>query len=204
METENCDVVYGVQESRKGGWFERWTGDLYYRLFNLIVNINHPINITTSRLMTRRYVNALLLHREQEIVISCLWLITGFDQRAQIVEKKSSSPSTYNLIRKFSHIINAVTSFSSKPLIGIFFTGMVIFLTSTAYALVLIINKLFYLIPVDGWTSIMVSIWFLGGITISFVGIIGIYLSKVFSETKQRPYVIVRGVYSGTNERDKQ
>jgi putative glycosyltransferase len=63
------------------------------------------------------------------------------------------------------------------------------------YAADLIFNRLFMSQPVDGWTSIMVSIWVLGGMVISFIGVIGIYLAKIFSETKQRPYVIVRDIY---------
>ena len=195
MDQETCDVVYGVQENRKGGWFERWSGELYYRAFNLLVNIQHPRNITTARLMTRRYLDALLLHREREIVISGLWVITGFEQHPQTVMKKSTSPTTYSVLYKFSHLVNVITSFSSKPLITIFFVGLTVFVGSLTYALYLIVNRLFFSIPLDGWTSIMASIWLLGGVNISFIGVIGIYLSKVYSESKQRPYVITKAIY---------
>ncbi|MDF1581251.1 MAG: glycosyltransferase family 2 protein [Desulfuromonadales bacterium] len=197
MEQEQCDVVYGVQKRRKGGWFERWSGDLYYRLIDLLLNFAHPRNITTARLMNLSYVEALLLHGEREIVISGLWYITGFKQTEHIVEKKSTSKSTYSLIHKFSHLVNVVTSFSSKPLIAIFFSGMTIFSCSLVYAAYLVFIRLFLSLPVDGWTSIMVSVWLLGGLTILFVGVIGIYLSKVFAETKQRPLFIVKDVYDG-------
>ena len=190
-----CDVVYGVQEIRKGGRFERWSGEFYYWFLNWMLDMHHPKNITTARLMTRRYVSALLQHEEREIVISGLWLITGFKQQQQTVLKKSSSRSTYSLRKKISHSINAITSFSSKPLLLIFATGMTIFSISLVYTLSLILNRLFFSTPLDGWTSIMASVWLLGGIIISFIGIIGIYLSKIYSETKQRPNFIVRDIY---------
>lgn len=195
MEDEQSDVVYGIQKERKGGWFERWSGTLYYTLLNWLLSINHPRNITTARLMTRRYLNALLSHKELEAVISCLWVITGFKQSPQSVTKHMRSKTTYSFLKKFSHLVNAITSFSAAPLKMIFFCGAFMFLVSMLFASSLIIDKLFMAKPVDGWTSIMVSIWVLGGMIISFIGIIGLYLAKIFSETKQRPYVITREIY---------
>jgi putative glycosyltransferase len=195
MDAGNADVVYGVQEERKGGWFERWSGSLYYSIFNYLSHINHPRNIVTARLMTRRYVNALLSHREREMVISCLWVITGFKQCPETVKKLMTSSTTYGISRKLNHLVNAVTSFSEAPLKMIFYCGVLVFFASIIYASSLVINHFFMSQPVDGWTSIMVSIWVLGGMVISFIGVIGIYLAKIFSETKQRPYVIVRDIY---------
>lgn len=195
MEAESADVVYGVQETRKGGWFERWSGEFYYTLFNYLANIDHPRNIVTARLMSRRYVHALLQFSERELVISCLWVITGFKQCARPVRKAMSSPTTYSLARKFAHATNSITSFSEAPLRLIFYVGLSIFAGALAYAAYLVFLKLVLANPMDGWTSVMVSIWLLGGMVISFVGVIGIYLSKVFSETKQRPTFIIREIH---------
>jgi putative glycosyltransferase len=195
MAAEKSDVVYGVQQERKGDWFERWSGSAYYSLFNWLSNIEHPKNIVTARLMTRRYVNALLNHKEREVVISCLWVITGFKQCSQTVKKHMTSNTTYGISKKLSHLVNAITSFSEAPLKLIFFCGVLVFCGAMLYASTLVINRIFMSRPIDGWTSIMVSIWVLGGMIISFIGVIGIYLAKIFSETKQRPYVIVREIY---------
>lgn len=145
--------------------------------------------------MSRRYVDALLQFREREMVISCLWVITGFKQCAKAVNKRSASATTYNLARKIAHATNAITSFSEAPLRMIFYTGLIIFAGALLYAGYLIFHKLVVATPMDGWTSVMVSIWLLGGMIISFLGLIGIYLSKVFSETKQRPSTIVRAIH---------
>jgi putative glycosyltransferase len=192
---DKSDVVYGVQKERKGGWFERWSGHLFYPIFNWLSNIEHPRNIVTARLMTRRYVNALLTYKERELVISCLWVITGFKQSAQTVKKHMTSRTTYGFLKKISHLVNAVTSFSEAPLKMIFVCGTLVFIGAILYASTLTVQHFFLSQPVDGWTSLMVSIWVLGGMISSFVGIIGIYLAKVFSETKQRPYVIIRDIY---------
>lgn len=199
MVTEAADVVYGVQEARKGNWFERWSGELYYTVFNYLANIDHPRNIVTARLMSRRYVNALLQFREREMVISCLWVITGFKQCSRSVKKHMGSATTYSLAKKIEHATNSITSFSEVPLRMIFYIGLIIFAGSLLHAGYLVFHKLVLATPMDGWTSVMVSVWLLGGMIISFVGLIGIYLSKVFSEAKQRPSVIVRAIHGQSN-----
>ena len=73
MERDGCDVVYGVQEQRRGGWFEKWSGQWFYKFFESLPGMALPENIVTARLMTRRYVNALLRHDEREVFIAGLW-----------------------------------------------------------------------------------------------------------------------------------
>lgn len=200
MTRENCDVVYGVQASRKGNFFERHSGQLFYRLFRLLSGLNLPDSITVARIMTRRYVDALVLHGEYEIFMAGLWVITGFDQRPQTVKKHSTSATTYSLRKKITQLVNSIVSFSSAPLVGIFVTGCAIFALSAAYTALLVANWLFWSRPPTGYTSLIASVWLLGGMIIAFIGIIGIYLSKIYSETKQRPYTIVRHVYRGSSE----
>lgn len=196
MERESCDVVFGVQERRKGDWFERWSGAWFYRCFALLTGLTLPPNIVTARLMTRRYVDALLLHEEREVFMAGLWHITGFEQRPQAIRKHSTSQTTYTLRRKMSLLVNSVTSFSNAPLVSIFYVGLAISLLAVVYICYLVIHWLSVAQPLSGWTSVMASIWLLGGMIISFIGVVGIYLSKIFSETKQRPYTIVRQVYA--------
>jgi len=195
MDQNGCDVVYGVQERRKGERFERWSGQWFYRFFRLITGIALPENIVTARLMTRRYVDALLRHDEREVFLAGLWHITGFDQRPANIRKRHSSETTYTFRQKMSVLVNSVTSFSNAPLRAIFYCGISVSILAVIYSLYLIVNWMLFAKPLSGWTSVMASIWLLGGSIISFIGIIGIYLSKIFSETKRRPYTIVRQVY---------
>lgn len=196
MQNDLCDVVYGVQERRKGGWFERWSGQWFYRFFKVLTGLALPENIVTARLMTRRYVDALLRHEEREVFMAGLWHITGFAQRPQTVKKHSTSETTYTFRRKMSLLVNSVTSFSNAPLVSIFYIGVSISLFAIFYIAYLFTHWIFLAKPLSGWTSVMASIWLLGGMVISFIGVLGIYLSKIFSETKQRPYTIVRQVYA--------
>lgn len=196
MENESCDVVYGVQEQRKGGWFERWSGQWFYGFFKMLTGMSLPKNIVTARLMTRRYVDALLRHEEREVFMAGLWHITGFKQVAQTVKKHSTSATTYTFRRKISLLVNSVTSFSNAPLVSIFYIGILISLVALVYITYLVVYWMFLAKPMSGWTSVMASIWLLGGIIISSIGVVGIYLSKIFSETKQRPYTIVRQIYA--------
>lgn len=195
MSEDNSDVVYGVQESRKGNFIERISGRWFYGLFRLLTGLHLPENIVTARLMTRRYVSALIGHKEREVFMAGLWHITGFIQKPSLIKKHSTSETTYTLRRKMSLLVNSVTSFSNAPLIGIFYIGLGISALSCVYITYLLILKLTLATPLEGWTSVMASIWLLGGMIISFIGVVGIYLSKIFSETKQRPYTIVRQIH---------
>jgi len=193
---DGCDVVYGVQKTRKGGAFERISGNIFYALFNRLSGIRMPHNPVTIRLMSGRYVKSLLLYKERELFLAGIWHITGYQQEPLFIKKLSREGTNYSLRKKITMAINAVASFSDKPLIFIFYTGIFISSISALYILYLFIRKMFSGINVGGWTSLIVSVWFLGGLTILFIGIIGIYLSRVFVETKQRPCSIVRAVYS--------
>jgi len=195
LSEENCNVVYGIQKTRKGGFFERFSGNWFYQFFNILTGLNLPKNIVTARIMTRNYVDALLLHKEREIFLAGLWHITGFDQRAMIVNKSNTSPTSYSLRHRISLFVNSVTSFSNAPLRMIFYLGVIISSISSIYVAYLVVNRIFGGGALSGWTSVIASVWLLGGLIIAFIGIIGIYLAKIFSETKQRPYTIVKQVY---------
>jgi putative glycosyltransferase len=93
-----------------------------------------------------------------------------------------------------------VTSFSNTPLVVIFYIGLAISLFAMVYSAYIVAQWLFFSKPVNGWTSVMASIWLLGGMLISFIGVVGIYLSKIFFETKLRPYTIVRDIYGKQQE----
>jgi putative glycosyltransferase len=196
MHEQNADMVYGVQRARKGSLYERITGPLFYRLFRALTGIAQPDNIVTARVMQRRYVDALMLHQEREINIGGLWIITGFNQVKSIVKKNASSPTTYTFGHKLDHLINAVTSFSSLPLIFTFYAGLLISLTAVLYITYSVILRLIQPNVPIGFTSLIASIWFFSGLIIFFLGVQGIYLAKIFTEVKQRPFTIIREVYT--------
>jgi len=196
LRANGADVIYGVQERRKGDWFERVTGHLFFTVFNQMLTHPIPMNVITARLMTSRYVKALVSHHERELFLAGLWTITGFDQRPFPVRKESRGGSSYTTRKRLSVMGNAITSFSNRPLVYIFQIGMAVMAMSVAAGVILFYRKLTGNIGVPGWASIMVSIWFLGGLIIFCVGVIGMYLAKIFTEVKQRPYTIIRSEHS--------
>ena len=193
--SKEADVVYGVQEQRRGGWLEKTSGLLFYKLFNFLSPVKIPENLVTCRLMTMQYVKALLGFREQEIVIAGLWASAGFVQISVPVQKSKRGSTTYSLGHKLAILVNSITSFSNKPLVFIFYLGTLVTLFSFAFVLYLVVRKLVWGIAIAGWSSIVASIWFVGGVIIFSVGVLGIYLSKIFTETKNRPYTIIRNVH---------
>lgn len=201
MKQTQCDVVYGVQEVRKGSLFERFTGAFFYRVFRILTGIGQPNNIVTARLMSRRYVRALLGHRERELNIGGLWIMTGFKQVAHVVCKHQTSPTSYSTATKLGHFVNAITSFSNRPLVYTFYAGLLTSISALIYIAFLLVRYFFLGSPASGYTSLIASVWFFSGLIVFVQGVHGIYLSKMFAEIKQRPYTIIRDIYSGQSEK---
>lgn len=195
----NVDVVYGKQIKRKGGFLNRFFGLLYWKIYNFLSSYEIPENLTMARLMSRRYVNSLLLHRERMPDISGLWQITGFLQKAVDVYETSRGKTTYTLKKKLALLINSITGFSNRPLVYIAALGTIILLLSTFYGSYILLVALLFGRPPDGFLSIILSLWFLGGLILFCLGIISIYLSVIFIEVKARPYTIIREYYGGDN-----
>ncbi len=196
----NVDVVYGVQKSRRGGWFKRLSGGFFHYLINYLSEQRMPRNPIMARLMSRRYVRSLIEHRDEAVFIAGLMHITGYVQHPVIVDKHYKESTAYDFRKKLSVTVNSVTSFSDKPLKYIFQMGAFISLISGLYIVYLLCSYFFFSTPLSGWTSLIISIWFLGGLIIFFIGVIGIYLSKIFMEVKDRPYTIIRRIYRGNSD----
>ena len=197
LKNSSWDVVYGVQKKRKGKLIERLMGRFFYRLINYLSEENMPVNIVTSRLMTRKYLDALLLHKECQLYMAGIWYITGFEQVPMSVKKESASKSTYTIHKQFNILFDAITSFSIKPLKLIASLGFGISLISFIIICYLFLQKIFFFKPLDGWTSLMILITFMSGLIILFLGIIGIYIAKIYLESKKRPRSIIRNIYKG-------
>ncbi|MCH7500842.1 MAG: glycosyltransferase family 2 protein [Nitrospinae bacterium] len=198
---KDFDVVFGVQGKRRGGWLERVSGTLYYKLVNWLSDVKVPENFLTVRLMTQNYTRNLVQYKERELNFSVLTELVGFKKKKIVVEKSITGPSNYSTFKKFSVLVNAITSSTNRPLWLIFYLGLAITLCSSIFVIKLLIDRGLYGVGLVGWTSVIVSIFFFGGLIIFVLGIIGIYLSKVFVESKQRPYVVIRNIYGSNRER---
>lgn len=193
---KSVDIVFGVQQERHGTWFQRVSGEAFYHLYNLLSTNVIPRNQLRARLMTRRYVDALLRHREQLFMIEILCNLTGFKQIAFPMNKTGyKGITTYTLARRIRLFINGITMSSNRPLIFIGYIGAIIVCLAAVYSLFVLIQYLLGIATPDGWTSLIISTWFLGGLTIFSLGIIATYLSVMFEEIKARPYSIIAKVH---------
>ncbi|MCK1271794.1 MULTISPECIES: glycosyltransferase family 2 protein [unclassified Bradyrhizobium] len=195
----DCDVVYGVQQARRGGFLERTGGAVFFALVDALGDRPLPRNLVTSRLMTAPYVKALIRHRDREFVMSDLWEVTGFRQFPMTVAKLSSSPSTYSIWRRIDLAVKHLTTSSTRLLYLVFYTGLLIFLTSIGVVIYFLVRYLTNGIGVSGFASQIISLWFLGGLITLILGILGIYMASILAETKRRPYTIVRAVHRTSN-----
>jgi putative glycosyltransferase len=191
----DCDVVYGILMTRRGHLLAKLPGAMFFRLLDLLSDHPVPRNVFTARLMTRDYVKALVRHRDREFSISHLWEVTGFRQQPVALEKLSLSPTSYTFRRRVEMAIRDITTTSSKLLYLIFYVGVSIFGLSIAVIIYFLGRYFTFGVGVDGFTSEIVSIWFLGGLIVFILGIFGIYIANILAETKRRPYTIIRRVY---------
>lgn len=195
MELTGADVIYGRQIKRKGRIFERFSGFTFYRLFNLLSWTPIPENLTMARLMKRIYVDALLRFNEKTVFLGGIFELVGYDQRALAVHKGAKPSTTYSLKRRVSLLVNAITSFSDKPLLIVFYLGLTISVLALAASLYLILGRVFFQVYMSGWPSLIVSVWLLSGLIIASIGVVGIYISKIFQEIKNRPRHIVKTIH---------
>jgi putative glycosyltransferase len=192
MVDTGADVVYGVQAVRQDSRAERWMAWGYYGVHSWLCDEQIPRNLMTIRLMSRRYVDALLSHREVDFVISGLWARTGFEQVPLTVQKGKKAQSSYTLSRKLTLLARLMTTVSVKPLFAIFGLCMVLFVLLSLTGLGAMIVHLFS--PGIAWLG-LACMCLLAGVTLFCQGVIAVFLARIFLEVKQRPVTIVRQVY---------
>ncbi|RXT36732.1 glycosyltransferase family 2 protein [Bradyrhizobium betae] len=191
----DCDVVYGVQEVRRGHWFERVTGELFFALVNALGDQPLPRNVLVARLMTRAYVRTLVAHGEREFLIGNLFQLAGYRQVPLQIRKLSTSPTTYSFRMRLEMAVKHLTTTSTRLLYYVMYGGTAIFVTSLFTIVYYLFRYFTSGIGVSGYTSLIISIWFFGGVTTLVLGTIGIYVADILVEVKQRPYTAIREIY---------
>jgi putative glycosyltransferase len=193
----NLDVVYGYQEARKGNFIEKKAGSVFWVLINKLSDTKIPHNILTERLMTRQYVNELLRLQDANLFIGGMFYWVGFNQKGIVVKKgQRKGASTYTIKRRAELMLQAITSFSGKPLEWLFYIGISISSFSFLFLMYLAVQKVIHQDDVQlGWTSIVAINLLILGIISTFLGLIGIYIFKIFKQVQGRPNAIIKKVY---------
>jgi len=191
------DVVYGFQETRKGNFIEKKAGSIFWVLINKLSDTNIPHNILTERLMTKQYVNELLRLQDANLFLGGMMHWVGFNQKGIPVKKgQREGASTYSITRRAELMLQAITSFSGKPLEWLFYFGLLISVSSIFFLVYLTFQKILHEDKVQlGWTSIVAINVLILGVISTFLGLIGIYIYKIFRQIQGRPNVIIKKIY---------
>ena len=196
LDASDSDMVYGYQEARKGGFFEKASGGFFYKAFNFLSDIKIPENIATERIMTRRYVDALLQLGDRNLFLGGMMSWTGFQQLGLPLKKiQREGRSSYTLLGRIHLMVNAVSSFSAQPLVWMFNIGLTITALSFLFVFYLLARKVLFNDALLGFTSMVALTTLSLGIMTTGMGIIGIYLGKVFTQVQNRPTYIVKDVH---------
>ena len=185
---QGCDIVYGVKNERKAdSWFKRTTAVLFYKLMNSL-GVKSIYNHADFRLMSKRAVEEVCKYRERNLYLRGIIPLVGYktDMVYEDLSEREAGKSKYTLKKMLNLALDGVTSFSIKPVRFIFFLG-IIFIFLSLVILVYVAVSFFQHKAVAGWTSIILSLWFIGGCILSGLGIIGEYIGKIYLEVKDRP-----------------
>ena len=201
---EGCQVVYGVRSARKTDtFFKRFTAESFYR-FMKAMGADIVYNHADFRLMSRRVLQELEGFREVNLFLRGIVPLIGFKSANVYYERSErfAGESKYPLKKMLAFAVNGITSFSTKPLKLITGIGFLMSLISAAAIIWAFVVKILGHSEL-GWSSTMCSIWFIGGIQILALGIIGEYIGKIYAEVKQRPRYIVADFINDTEKRRK-
>jgi putative glycosyltransferase len=194
---KSFDFVYGFQENRKGGIVEKIGGDIFYDTFNKLSDTSLPKNILTECLFTRKYLNSFLLLGDSNLFIAGMMSWTGFKQKGiPVIKNQRDEASTYSTRRRLQLLINAVASFTGKPLEYLFYFGLGVSFLSFLTIVYLVSKKVILGTNQQiGWTSLIAMNFLLMGVISTFLGVIGIYINKIFKQVQNRPNYIIKNIY---------
>lgn len=189
---EGYDVVYGVRNDRKkDSFFKRHTAQMFYKLTNKLGG-DLIYNHADYRLMSRRALEGLAQFEEVNLFLRGIVPLIGYPSTIVEYERKErlAGKSKYPLKKMMSFAIEGITSLSIKPMRFVTGMGIFVFLVSIAMMIYAFVSY-FTGRVVAGWTSILISVWAIGGIVLLGLGIVGSYIGKIYLETKKRPRYIV-------------
>lgn len=189
---EGCDVVYGVRKQRTtDSFFKRWSAQAFYLLMKKADN-DIIYNHADYRLMSKRAVKALLQYPERNLFLRGMVRKVGFKEGFVYYDRKEreAGNTKYPLSKMIRLSFDGITSFSVAPLQFITIIGLIMMVVSVL-AIVWAVYEYIKDHTIQGWTSILVSLWFIGGVVTTALGVIGTYIGKIYSEVKRRPLYFV-------------
>ena len=185
---EGCDVVFGVRKERKTDTiFKRWTALAFYSLMQKM-GVDIVYNHADFRLTSQRATKELMQYPERNMFVRGMVKLLGYKTSEVYYDRKErfAGESKYPLKKMINFALDGITSFSIQPLRLITAFGFIVMVLSVVAAIYALVSYLCGS-AVAGWTSMLISLWFIGGAILLSIGIIGEYIGKIYKETKRRP-----------------
>ena len=195
------DIVYGVRKERKTDtFFKRVTAQGFYKLMSLM-GVKTIYNHADFRLMSRRAVEQFSKYKETNLFLRGMMPLIGYQTDCVYYDRleRVAGESKYPLKKMLALAFNGISSFSVKPITMVTVLGVFILIASLCAAVYALISYFMgHVVP--GWTSLILSIWFLGGVQLLYIGLVGQYIGKIYMEVKQRPRYNIEKVLDGSEE----
>lgn len=189
---EGCDIVYGVRSSRKkDSFFKKFTAEGFYKFMSLM-GVDIVFNHADYRLTSKRVLDNFANFKEVNLFLRGMFPLIGYKSDKVYYERaeRFAGESKYPLKKMLNFAWDGITSFSVKPLRFICILGFIILFVSVLIMIYSLVQKIIGN-TVDGWTFLNISIWFIGGLQMLSLGVVGEYVGKMYNETKARPRYIV-------------
>lgn len=191
---ESCDIVFARRKKRKDNLLKRLSSKLFYLVLNKLSDSHIDSQVANFGIYSQKVIENFRKMREQNrlFLLFIDWL--GFESHYIDVEHemRSSGKTAYSFYKRLSLAVNAIISMSNKPLKMAVTFGFFISSAAFLYGIFIVLRYFISGIPVVGWTSLMVSLWFVGGLIFSLLGFLGLYIGRVFDEVKFRPLYIIK------------
>ena len=203
-ENPEYDGVAAYQRERNEGKVLTFFKNCFYKLINKLTEVEFYRSASDFRILSRKMVDAVLSMPEKCRFSKGIFSWIGFNvyYMPYDVESRHSGTSKWNFWKLFSYAINGIVAFSDKPLILASVFGVVLFVLSIIMMIVIVIKTLAFGDPVAGFPTLASLILMMSGIQLFFMGVIGQYMAKIYSESKSRPVYIAKEILENKNEQD--
>jgi dolichol-phosphate mannosyltransferase len=199
---EGYEVVFGKRVHRQDKWLKRKSSQFFYRVYDYFTGLSSDHSVANFSISSKMVINGFKHMREQNRFFPMFIQWMGYESASIEIEhsERKEGKSSYNLRKLIGLATDAIISQSNKPLRLSIQLGFFIASISFIYGLYLFAKYFFLDEPVQGWTSVMVSIYFIAGLMFFNFGIIGLYIGKIFNETKARPLYLIRETTDGEQD----
>ena len=202
---EGYDIVFGRRFERKDSFYKKFSSRMFYMVNDYFTENKLDSTIANYSIISRKALDSVLRMKEQNRVYSLFANWVGFKKTEIDIEhaKRPEGKSSYTLYKMINLAIDSIVSQSNKPLRLAIKFGFLLSLFSFLYGAWLIIRYYAFSIEAEGWTSVMVSIYFIGGLMFANMGMLGLYIGKIFDETKDRPiYLVQETTFDNKNKKE--